>query len=84
MLSGESHRRYRGLRITVRWKVATDTPIGHLFTASYSISELDGKPSPWREFPDRDFHTGEYAMRFALAEARRSINQMLEPREIPR
>jgi hypothetical protein len=58
-----------------------ETPIGCLFTASYAIAAPGGKPSAWREFPDREFHTGEYAMQFALAEARRSINQTLEAKE---
>jgi len=58
-----------------------ESPVGALFTASYAITARGGKPSAWQEFPDREFHTGEYAMRFALAEARRSISQTLEAKE---
>jgi len=39
-------------------------------TPAYSIAETAGGPPHWHYFPDRLFHSKEYAAAFALREAR--------------
>ena len=81
MLSNERHTRYRGSDITVRWTVVESTPVGRLFTASFSIAPTDSNPLAGQSFPERKFHTSEYAARFALDEARRLIDEAHRARE---
>jgi hypothetical protein len=46
-----------------------------LFNTSYSIAETDGAPPHWHYFPDRLFHSKEYAAAFALREAQWLIDR---------
>jgi len=46
-----------------------------LFNTSYSIAEMDDEPPHWHYFPDRLFHSKEYAAAFALREARWLIDR---------
>jgi hypothetical protein len=78
MLSRERRTRYKGSDITVRWGVEDSTAAGRLFSASLSVAATDTDPDAWQRFPDRLFHTFEYACRFALDEARRAIDEALK------
>jgi len=72
----DRHSRYRGLDVTVRWQaVYGKASLAPLFNASYSIAETEGGPPHWHYFPDRLFHSKEYAAAFALREARWLIDR---------
>ena len=71
----DRHSQYKGLDVTVRWEaVYGKASLAPLFASSYSIAESDGAPH-WHHFPDRLFHTWEYAAAFALGEARWLIDR---------
>jgi len=72
----DRHSRYRGLDVTVRWQaVYGKASLAPLFNTSYSIAETEGGPPHWHYFPDRLFHSKEYAAAFALREARWLIDR---------
>ena len=72
----DRHSRYKGLDVTVRWEaVYGQAALAPLFVSSYAIAETDGGPPHWHHFPDRLFHTWEYAAAFALQEARWVIDR---------
>jgi len=72
----DTHSRYKGLDVTVRWEVVyRKDSSAPLFAGSYSIAETDTGPARWHQFPDRLFHAWEYAAAFALREARWLIDR---------
>ena len=76
MSAPDRHSRYKGLDVTVRWEVVYGkTSLTPLFNTSYSIAETDGAEPHWHYFPDRLFHSKEYAAAFALREARWVIDR---------
>jgi len=76
MNASDRHSRYKGLNVTVRWQmVYGKTSLAPLFNTSYSIAEMDDEPPHWHYFPDRLFHSKEYAAAFALREARWLIDR---------
>ena len=76
MNASDRHSRYKGLNVTVRWQmVYGKSSLAPLFNTSYSIAEMDDEPPHWHYFPDRLFHSKEYAAAFALREARWLIDR---------
>jgi len=72
----DRHSQYKGLDVTVRWEaVYGKASLAPLFNTSYSIAETVGEPPRWHHFPDRLFHSKEYAAAFALREARWLIDR---------
>jgi hypothetical protein len=72
----DRHSEYKGLDITVRWQAVYEKAfLAPLFISSYSIAETLGASPHWHYFPDRLFHSKDYAAAFALREARWFIDR---------